>query len=237
MIVDNQRNPIPDRYLAAAELLIHMHQKPFSGRVEVPGLGIYEIPEYDHDAMMIEVELMLDWYLPTAGSIKDDRSKRASFIHIWSALINELRGQPKSLVLRDYHSPNIIWRGDRKGVDRIGLIDFQDAVIGPTTYDVASLAQDARVDVSTELEEAIVAHYEAGMLDQDPSFDVEDFRKAYAIMAAQRATKILGIFVRLDVRDGKSGYLQHIPRIKNYLRRSTKHPALADYRELLEDVI
>jgi len=136
--------------------------------------------------------------------------------------------------LRDVHSPNIIWRGDRAGIDRIGLIDFQDAMIGPAAYDLASLAQDARVDIPPELEMRLVATYVAARKAQGP-FDQEGFERAYAIMAAQRASKILGIFVRLDERDGKPQYLRHIPRLKTYLERTLGHPSLAALRNLYED--
>jgi aminoglycoside/choline kinase family phosphotransferase len=133
-------------------------------------------------------------------------------------------------MMRDFHSPNIIWRGERQGHDRLGIIDFQDALIGPAAYDVASLAMDARVTVPPEIETVtldayIAARHAAG------AFDEEAFRESYAIMAAQRNSKILGIFVRLDRRDGKPDYLKHLPRIRDYLHRALAHPALAGLRD------
>jgi aminoglycoside/choline kinase family phosphotransferase len=133
-------------------------------------------------------------------------------------------------MMRDFHSPNIIWRGERQGHDRLGILDFQDALVGPTAYDIASLAMDARVTVPPEIEQAtleayIAARHAAG------AFDEEAFRETYAIMAAQRNSKILGIFVRLDRRDGKPDYLKHLPRIRGYLRRSLAHPAMAELRD------
>ncbi len=132
-------------------------------------------------------------------------------------------------MLRDFHSPNIIWRADRVGHDRLGIVDFQDALVGPSAYDVASLAMDARVtippDIETETRDAYVAaRHAAG------AFDEEGFLEAYAIMAAQRNSKILGIFVRLEKRDGKPYYLKHLPRIRDYLRRALTHPALGGLR-------
>ena len=144
----------------------------------------------------------------------------------------KLTALPPGWVLRDYHSPNIIWNGGARGTDRVGLIDFQDAVIGPCAYDVASLAQDARVDVPFALEQQLVARY----CTQRQELDESAFREAYAIMAAQRATKVLGIFVRLSQRDGKHGYLTHLPRIQDYLSRSLAHPALADYKAWFDEV-
>ena len=133
-------------------------------------------------------------------------------------------------MLRDFHSPNIIWRPEKKGHDRLGIIDFQDALIGPSAYDVASLAMDARVTVPPEIERRTVDAYVAARQCAG-RFDEGAFAEAYAIMAAQRNSKILGIFVRLNERDGKPAYLKHLPRIKDYLDRALAHPALAELRD------
>jgi aminoglycoside/choline kinase family phosphotransferase len=137
----------------------------------------------------------------------------------------------KSIVLRDFHSPNIVWRDGKSGFDRLGILDFQDALIGPSAYDVASLAMDARVTVSPEIEHLAVEAY-VGARRRDGPFDEEGFRESYAIMAAQRNSKILGIFVRLDRRDGKPAYLKHLPRIQDYLARAFVHEALLPLRDL-----
>jgi N-acetylmuramate 1-kinase len=130
------------------------------------------------------------------------------------------------MILRDYHSPNIIWREDRRGKDRIGLVDIQDALYGPLSYDVSSLLQDARVSIPSELEAEILGAYIKART-AGGGFDEASFRLSYAVTALQRATKILGIFVRLDERDGKPDYLKHLPRIEDYVRRAIRHPALA----------
>ena len=109
---------------------------------------------------------------------------------------------------------------------RIGLIDFQDAVIGPPAYDLASLLQDARVDVPDDLEMRLAALYMRRRASADPAFDATRFAAAYAAMGAQRATKILGLFARLDKRDGKPQYLRHLPRIERYLAKNLAHPLL-----------
>jgi aminoglycoside/choline kinase family phosphotransferase len=132
--------------------------------------------------------------------------------------------------LRDYHSPNLIWLGDREGLRRVGLLDFQDAVLGPAAYDVASLLQDARVTVPADLELRLLGLYARERKAADPAFDMTAFAGSYAIVAAQRATKILGIFARLNKRDGKPQYLAHLPRIEAYLRRNLAHPTLAGLR-------
>lgn len=136
-------------------------------------------------------------------------------------------------MLRDFHSPNIVWRDDRKGHDRLGIVDFQDALIGPSAYDVASLAMDARVTVGPGMERTTVDAYVAARKAQG-GFDEKAFAEAYAIMAAQRNSKILGIFVRLNERDGKPDYLKHLPRIRDYLERALAHPALAELRDFYE---
>jgi aminoglycoside/choline kinase family phosphotransferase len=117
--------------------------------------------------------------------------------------------------------------GSGEGIKRVGLIDFQDAVLGSPAYDVASLLQDARVTVPAELELKLVTLYARERRAADPAFDVAGFARAYAILGTQRATKVLGIFARLDRRDGKPQYLRHLPRIEAYLARNLAHPALA----------
>ena len=133
-------------------------------------------------------------------------------------------------VLRDFHSPNLIWLPDRSGIAQVGLLDFQDAVMGPAAYDLASLLQDARVEVPEPMEIALLGHYVTRRAELDPKFEPVEFLQAYAALAAQRASKILGIFSRLDRRDGKPQYLRHIPRIWGYLQRSLAHPALGQLR-------
>src|SRR5690606_21220628 len=109
-------------------------------------------PVFDRAAMMIEVELLLDWYFPAMTGREADETVRAGFRQVWDAVFDRLETAEKSIVLRDFHSPNIIWRAEKQGHERLGIIDFQDALIGPAAYDVASLAMDARVTVPPEIE-------------------------------------------------------------------------------------
>jgi aminoglycoside/choline kinase family phosphotransferase len=134
-------------------------------------------------------------------------------------------------VLRDFHSPNILWLPKRERAARIGIVDFQDAVMGPPAYDVASLLQDARVDVDEATEIELLGRYMRERHLANSGFNAPDFIRLYATLAAQRATKILGIFARLDVRDGKPQYLRHMPRIWGYLQRSLAHRALTALRD------
>ncbi len=134
-------------------------------------------------------------------------------------------------MLRDFHSPNLLWLPDRKDIARLGILDFQDAVMGPPAYDVASLLQDARVDVPEEVEVALLGRYVRARRAADADFNPAAFIRSYVTLAAQRASKILGIFARLDVRDGKPQYLRHMPRISGYLLRSLGHPSLEPLNE------
>jgi hypothetical protein len=138
---------------------------------------------------------------------------------------------PKTWVLRDFHSPNLIWLGERRGIARVGILDFQDTVLGPAAYDLVSLLQDARIDVPENLELALLTRYIKAPRPSDEAFDTAGFAELYAIMSAQRNTRLLGTFARLNRRDGKPQYLRHQPRIWTYLNRSLVHPALARARE------
>lgn len=227
--------PVRERYLAAARLLADLHARRWPRDMEAAPGVVHTVPDYDRGAMMIEVELLVDWYLPFATGKPAPDGAIADFRRAWNITLDRLAAAETSLVLRDYHSPNIVWRGDRDGRDRLGLIDFQDAVMGPAAYDVASLALDARVDIPPELECASVEAYCAHRAAAGP-FDRMAFDEAYAIMAAQRNSKILGIFVRLDRRDGKPGYLKHLPRIRSYVARSLGHPSLAPLRPFYESL-
>ncbi len=233
--LDSGGRPLAERYRAAAELLADLHGVHWDASLPVCAGLNYTVPAYDREALAIETELLLDWYMPHVRGSPANGTERKQFADAWGAVFSRLGGAEKSLVLRDYHSPNLIWRADRKGRDRLGVIDFQDALIGPSAYDVASLAMDARVTIDPELEAETVEAYCAAR-DARGAFDRAAFDEAYAIMAAQRNSKILGIFVRLNNRDGKPQYLKHLPRIRDYLGRALAHPALAPvrhaYREL-----
>jgi hypothetical protein len=197
---------------------------PIAPRVE------YALPTYDVDAFLIEAELLLDWYLPRLDA-PVSASARNDFVLLWCDALKPALDAPKTWVLRDFHSPNLLWLPEREGIARVGILDFQDAVLGPAAYDVASLLQDARVDATESLEVTLLGRYARLRREADPSFDAAAFVKIYATVAAQRATKILGIFARLDRRDGKPQYLRHMPRIWGYLQRSLAHPSLAPLRD------
>jgi N-acetylmuramate 1-kinase len=220
--------PIEDRYEAAVDLLVSLHRRKLPERLPVMPHLEYRLPYYDMEAFLIEAELLLDWYLVSAGTSASDKV-RAEFIALWRDALQPAIDAPPTWVLRDYHSPNLLWLPDRENVARIGLVDFQDALMGPAAYDVASLLQDARVDIPESLEVALLSRYARARL-YDQRFEPAAFARLYATLAAQRATKISGIFARLDRRDGKPQYLRHIPRLWRYLQRSLAHPDLAPLR-------
>jgi hypothetical protein len=232
--VVDANGPIAERYLEAVAVLAHLHGQKLPDMLPVEGAGYYHIPPYDLDALLIEIELIVDWYAGHVAGAAVTSGARATLINLWRQTLIEIANGPTTWTLRDYHSPNLLWLPERDGLARIGLLDFQDCVLGHPAYDVVSLGQDARVAVTDELELKLLGHYARLRRSASPDFDVAGFTKAYAILGAQRATKVLGIFARLDRRDGKPQYLAHIPRVENYLRKSLRHPALAEIKAWYE---
>jgi tRNA threonylcarbamoyl adenosine modification protein YjeE len=226
MVAGDPPAPIEERYAAAIDLLAALHRAPAPELLPVAPRVDHRLPTYDRDAFLIEVELLLDWYVPHRGGTVDEEGRK-QFLSLWRAALTRAATGPVHWALRDFHSPNLLWLADRTGIARVGLLDFQDAVIGPPAYDVASLLQDARVDVPETMEFALLGRYAQARQTDDPHFNLHGFVALYALMAAQRATKILGIFARLDRRDGKPQYLRHLPRVWGYLRRSLAQPTLA----------
>jgi tRNA threonylcarbamoyl adenosine modification protein YjeE len=221
----NPPEPIEERYAVAVDVLAALHRQTLPETLPVePGVN-YTLPRYDMDAMLIETELLLDWYLPRLG-VPVMPAMREAYVGLWRTALTPVLQGARTWVLRDYHSPNLMWLPNRSGLGRVGLLDFQDALMGSPAYDVASLLQDARVDVPEAMEVALLSRYVRARL-KESGFDARNFAHLYATLAAQRASKILGIFARLDRRDGKPQYLRHLPRVWTYLQRALAHPALA----------
>lgn len=225
--------PVPARYAEAAAALAHLHGRDIASALPVAPERTHHVPPYDLEALLIEVELLLDWYVPHMGGNLLAAVARADFLDAWTKALAPLLEEPATLTLRDYHSPNLMWLPGRDGIKRVGLIDFQDAVMGHPAYDMVSLAQDARVDIAPELELMLIGHYAAARK-RAGAFDMAAFARAYAVLGAQRNTKIMGIFARLDRRDGKPGYLAHLPRVEAYVKRNLDHPVLADVKTWYE---
>jgi hypothetical protein len=206
-------------YALAVDLLAELREKfrPSDGA---------GVPPYDDDRLLAEAGLLTDWFLPAATGRATPAELRAEYLALWRGLFRIARGVPDTLVLRDYHIDNLMLIEGRKGMAACGVLDFQDAVIGPASYDLVSLLEDARRDIAPELAATMYRRYEAAF----PEADRAAFAASYAVMGAQRNAKIVGIFTRLCVRDGKRGYLAHIPRVWRLLAGDLNHPALEPMR-------
>jgi len=232
--------PEPERFAAAVDVLVAMRARSWPETVQIDRGHAHRVPAYSDAALAIETELLLDWFAPAFGAGPLAARARKRFSALWSAAFAMLRAEKPIWVLRDFHLPNLMWLANRGGMARVGLLDFQDAVIGHPAYDLVSLLQDARVDIPEALESELFEHYLAAARPEE-GFDQDAFRAAYAVLGAQRNSKILGIFTRLWRRDGKKAYLRHLPRVARYLARDLDHPALADlkawYRRFLPEAL
>ncbi|MBI1868592.1 MAG: tRNA (adenosine(37)-N6)-threonylcarbamoyltransferase complex ATPase subunit type 1 TsaE [Methylocystis sp.] len=228
-VVDD-KGPIVERYLEAVCVLAHLHAQNLPDVLPIEGADAYHIPPYDLDALLIEVELLVEWYVGHIAHQPITSGARATFVNLWRHALIEITTAQPTWTLRDYHSPNLLWLNDRDGLARIGILDFQDCVMGHPAYDVVSLLQDARVTLPDELEIKLLGHYARLRRDGDATFDMARLARTYAILGAQRATKVLGIFARLAKRDHKPEYLTHLPRVEAYLKKGLRHPALADVK-------
>jgi aminoglycoside/choline kinase family phosphotransferase len=209
-------------YRAAVDLLAELAAIPAPGAIGPEDCRV-GLPPYDAAVLAREAALVREWWLPAASGATPSPGLGAEFdglVAEATAAVAPVRGV---LVLRDYHADNLIWLPRRAGSARVGLLDYQDALAGHGAYDLMSLLEDARRDTSADLREAMIGRY----LDRRPGLDAEAFRAAYSALGAQRNLKIVGIFARLAIRDGKPRYLDLIPRVWGHLMRDLDHPALA----------
>jgi aminoglycoside/choline kinase family phosphotransferase len=195
-------------YAAAVDLLVFLQRCPPPA----------DLPVYDDAWLLREVALLPEWYAPDAPA--------DAFRAIWQDLLPRARVGGDGFVYVDYHADNLLWLPGRGGHARVGLLDFQDARLGPAAYDLVSLLEDARRDVPPDLASAMVERYLAARPDLEP----QALRAAYALLGAQRNCKILGLFSRLARRDGKPAYLALLPRVAGHLQRDLAHPLLAPLR-------
>lgn len=213
-------------YTLAVDVLVALHS-----RFDDTAAG--DIPPYDDARLLDEAALLADWYLPAVRGEPTPPDLRRDYLDLWRDAFATARAVPPTLVLRDYHVDNLILLKGRDGERACGLLDFQDAAIGPLTYDLASLFEDARRDVSPALAHALTDRYLAAF----PALDRGAFAASYAVLAAQRNAKILGIFTRLDRRDGKPIYLHHIARVWRWLEGDLEHPALSALKDWFDKEI
>lgn len=213
-------------YEATVDFLLDLHRHPAPA----------DLAPYDEDRLIDEAQLFTDWYLPALTGRATPDNIRQAFRFLFGILAPEVgmdnTPDRRILVLRDFHAENLIWLPQRTGPARLGLLDFQDAVAGHPAYDLVSLLEDARRDVDPDLAEAMLQRYIAGS-----GVDDAVFRRAYAILGAQRNIRIIGIFTRLWKRDGKPHYQAFMPRMWGLLERDLAHPALADLRGWIDAMV
>jgi N-acetylmuramate 1-kinase len=208
-------------YAAAIDVLAEWH------RMEPDPAFI--LPKYDEALLMREVCLFADWYLPQAVGREQAIVLRSEYVELWRSIFTKSALGTECLVHRDYHADNLMWMPRRDGAKRVGLLDFQDGVYGDAAYDVVSLLEDARRDVSGPLASAMLERYIAAS-----GAYKERFMMTYAVLGAQRNSKIIGIFCRLAARDNKFAYLSYLPRVWKHLENDLSHPVLQPLKAWLD---
>ena len=182
---------------------------------------------YDAEVLARESALIMEWWVPAASDAPLPSAEHESFAALLAAATADVAEAREVVVLRDYHAENLIWLPERKGHARVGLLDYQDALVGHPAYDLVSLLEDARRDTSETLQQHMISLY----LSERREIDHATFRAAYSALGAQRNLKIIGIFTRLAIRDGKPQYLSLIPRVWAHLQRNLTHHALSEVAE------
>jgi tRNA threonylcarbamoyl adenosine modification protein YjeE len=205
-------------YRAAVDVLAHIESNP-----PAPALPDLSVGDWAQAA-----GLVLDWYRFAITGERDAPDLQVALHEVLAAWADG----PKVMILRDYHAENLMWLPERQGLQRVGLLDFQLAQMGQRGYDLVSLLQDARRDVAPQVEPALIRHY----LDAVGGSEA-DFLPRYAALGAQRALRILGIFARLSLVDGKPQYTQLIPRVWDHLQRNLARPELAGLRAVCDRVL
>ena len=215
----------PPLYELAVDALVHLHERGGEERPHLPG--------YDFGPLDDELFMFTDWYVPECAPAVDAKAFKVEFMGLWHEALREMSACREVLVLRDFHVDNLMVIEGREGAARCGLLDFQDGVFGSAAYDLVSLTQDARRDLTPGLEEHLIEYY----LSRRPGLNRERFLADYWLLAAHRHTKILGNFERLSKRDGKHGYLDFIPRVQAQLARALPKAGLEQITALMERVL
>ncbi|MGQ0534134.1 MAG: aminoglycoside phosphotransferase family protein [Caulobacteraceae bacterium] len=218
-------------YQEAARVLAHVHQSaPAPSRLEGAANATWPLLDYDALALEVNADLFVEW-LPRAAEVRIDDAARARWERIRDGLIVKALGFPRAFTIRDYHAENLLWLPDREGLQRVGLLDFQDAIRGWRGWDFSMLLHDARRDVSPAAHEAAIrAYLEATGADE------AEFQRELAVLGALNTMRILGVFSRLTARDNRPRYLAFMPRMWGHLARTLEHPSLADARDFVESV-
>ncbi len=219
-------------YRAAVDVLVALHRDKPPSSLRIPDEKNFKLGRYDQTVLFSELFLFPEWYLPEVTGKRED-TRIAILRKIWPPLFEKVTPDNSVLTLRDYHADNLMWLPEREGIGKIGLLDFQDALLGHPAYDLVSLLQDARRPFKPKLEDAMVNYYLAQTGNQNEA----SFRAAYQILGAQRNTKIIGIFTRLWRRDGKAEYPAMIPHVWTLLEENLKHPALSKAKAWFDEMV
>jgi len=201
-------------YALAADVLLHLaaHAKPDD--VNLPAYYTGHVHEGRRN--------LVDWYIPAVKQSRNPEGLVESYLGVWNEIEKTLPPVPMIFLHGDYHLDNLMWLQGREGLKRCGILDFQGAMKGPQPYDLANLLEDVRTDVSPDIRKSIMERYCIAM-NADEKAAFEDW---YRVLATQFHCRVLGQFIRLAVKDGKTRYLQHLPRVVSYLEQGLKHPVL-----------
>lgn len=206
-------------YAAAIDALVTLQRE-----AKADALAAYDLPVY-----LREVALLVEWFLPQVLGMDAARALRDDYLRRWQSVLEAAPLKQSVLVHRDYHADNLLWLESREAHRRVGMLDYQDALRGDPAYDLVSLLEDARRDVDAATVRACYAQFLAATGE-----DAAAFGQRYAVLGAQRNAKIIGIFTRLCVRDGKAHYLSYLPRVWAHFMADLAHPALAPIRSFVE---
>lgn len=211
-------------YQLAVDALLHLHQDPAGPEVARP--------HYDLEILLAELDIFTDWFVPAVAPSTNSVKFCAAWRALWREALAPVAHRSDTFVLRDFHVDNLMLLPDRAGVAQCGLLDFQDGLIGPSEYDLVSLLQDARRDLTPGLEELLLERYIARAPDHlGPGRDI---RHRYALLGAQRHARILGVFVRLCQRNGKRRHLSYLSRVLNQFITAMATANLHDIKNLLD---
>jgi len=226
-VLEKQPEQEEELYKNAVSCLAALYRSSFNPEM-VHQNACWTVQDYDPLALQAEVDLFLEWFAPAFDGAVDDVAK-AEWTRLWQEAFKHLDAHAPGLALRDFHAENIFVLPDREGTSNVGLIDFQDALFAHTSYDLVSLLEDSRRDVDPVIVPGLISQFcqETGIVED------EKFHAAYAVQAAQRNAKILGIFVRLAKRDGKQKYLELLPRVATHFMHDLSHPAMDGLRDWL----
>jgi N-acetylmuramate 1-kinase len=187
-----------------------------------------KLKNFSNDAMCLELSVFLEYYIPYKKNKEISSDKLEQFTEIWQGILSKQGSYPKSIILRDYHVENMMYLDQEKNIKKLGLLDFQDALIGSPIYDLVSILEDARIDIGRDFALECIKYY-----CEQKNLDFDLVLRDYHILGAQRNLRILGVFARKYIRDNNNNYLQYIPRVLKYIEYDLSHPTLKSLKDWL----